>query len=234
MSEKDIKTKPQTTTKSVKNAPKSVEHSAKQAVKDIKIFDGSSYVVGLDLINATTSTCTSENIDSLCDLYAKFKDGTFDSLFSDGTSFENSQIKELASLLNTLANNPLFSSPKANKTYSLFTELMSSIIFKINMASRVTGSNDEIIARNLLLPLVNNINFIAIDSEVDDWGAEIDKDDVSSDYKSAIEKAGNSEILRILTLLKVLSVNSLTLNGLNDIASLSSSAISLKIQEYIS
>ena len=33
---KDIKTKPQTTTKSVKNAPKSVEHSAKQAVKDIK------------------------------------------------------------------------------------------------------------------------------------------------------------------------------------------------------
>ena len=36
MSEKDIKTKPQTTTKSVKNAPKSVEHSAKQAVKDIK------------------------------------------------------------------------------------------------------------------------------------------------------------------------------------------------------
>ena len=36
MSEKDIKVKPQTTTKSVKNAPKSVEHSAKQAVKDIK------------------------------------------------------------------------------------------------------------------------------------------------------------------------------------------------------
>jgi len=36
LSEKDIKTKPQTTTKSVKNAPKSVEHSAKQAVKDIK------------------------------------------------------------------------------------------------------------------------------------------------------------------------------------------------------
>ena len=33
---KDIKTKPQTTTKAVKNAPKSVEHSAKQAVKDIK------------------------------------------------------------------------------------------------------------------------------------------------------------------------------------------------------
>ena len=33
---KDIKTKPQTTTKSVKNAPKSVEHSAKGAVKDIK------------------------------------------------------------------------------------------------------------------------------------------------------------------------------------------------------
>ena len=33
---KDIKTKPQTTTKSVKNAPKSVEHSAKQAFKDIK------------------------------------------------------------------------------------------------------------------------------------------------------------------------------------------------------
>ena len=36
MSEKDIKTKPQTTTKTVKNAPKSVEHSAKTAVKDIK------------------------------------------------------------------------------------------------------------------------------------------------------------------------------------------------------
>ena len=36
MSEKDIKIKPQTTTKAVKNAPKSVEHSAKQAVKDIK------------------------------------------------------------------------------------------------------------------------------------------------------------------------------------------------------
>lgn len=36
MSEKDIKTKPQTTTKAVKNAPKSVEHSAKTAVKDIK------------------------------------------------------------------------------------------------------------------------------------------------------------------------------------------------------
>ena len=36
MSEKDIKVKPQTTTKSVKNAPKSMEHSAKQAVKDIK------------------------------------------------------------------------------------------------------------------------------------------------------------------------------------------------------
>ena len=36
MSEKDIKVKPQTTTKAVKNAPKSVEHSAKQAVKDIK------------------------------------------------------------------------------------------------------------------------------------------------------------------------------------------------------
>ena len=36
MSEKDIKTKPQTTTKSVKNAPKSVEHSAKQAAWDIK------------------------------------------------------------------------------------------------------------------------------------------------------------------------------------------------------
>ena len=33
---KDIKTKPQTTTKAVKNAPKSVEHSTKQAVKDIK------------------------------------------------------------------------------------------------------------------------------------------------------------------------------------------------------
>ena len=33
---KDIKTKPQTTTKAVKNAPKSVEHSAKQAVRDIK------------------------------------------------------------------------------------------------------------------------------------------------------------------------------------------------------
>ena len=33
---KDVKTKPQTTTKSVKNAPKSVEHSAKTAVKDIK------------------------------------------------------------------------------------------------------------------------------------------------------------------------------------------------------
>ena len=33
---KDIKTKPQTTTKAVINAPKSVEHSAKQAVKDIK------------------------------------------------------------------------------------------------------------------------------------------------------------------------------------------------------
>ena len=33
---KDIKTKPQTTTKSVKNAPKSVEHSAKEAVRDIK------------------------------------------------------------------------------------------------------------------------------------------------------------------------------------------------------
>ena len=196
-----------------------------KAVKDIKIFDGSSCVVGLDLINATTSTCTSENIDSLCDLYAKFKDGTFDTLFSDGSSFTNDEIKELASLLNTLANNPLFSSPKANKTYSLFTELMSAIIFKINMASRVTGSNDEDIARDLLLPLVNNINFIAIDSELDGWGTEIDKDNVSFSYKSAIEKAGNSEILRILTLLKVLSVNSLTLNGLNDIASLSSSAI---------
>ena len=36
MSEKDIKIKPQTTTKSVKNAPKSVEHSAKQAAWDIK------------------------------------------------------------------------------------------------------------------------------------------------------------------------------------------------------
>lgn len=36
MSEKDIKVKPQTTTKAVKNAPKSVEHSAKTAVKDIK------------------------------------------------------------------------------------------------------------------------------------------------------------------------------------------------------
>lgn len=36
MSEKDIKVKPQTTTKSVKNAPKSVEHSAKQAAWDIK------------------------------------------------------------------------------------------------------------------------------------------------------------------------------------------------------
>ena len=33
---KDIKTKPQTTTKSVKNAPKSVEHSAKQAAKQAK------------------------------------------------------------------------------------------------------------------------------------------------------------------------------------------------------
>ena len=197
-----------------------------KAVKDIKIFDdGSSYVVGLDLINATTSTCTSENIDSLCDLYAKFKDGTFDTLFSDGSSFTNDEIKELASLLNTLANNPLFSSPKANKTYSLFTELMSSIIFKINMASRVTGSNDKNIARNLLLPLVDNINFIAIDSEIDGWGTEIDKDDVSFSYKSAIEKADNSEILRILTLLKVLSANSLTLSGLDNITSLSSSAI---------
>lgn len=198
-----------------------------KAVKDIKIFEGSTYVVSLDLINATTSTCTSENIDSLCDLYAKFKDGTFDSLFSDGTSFTNTQIKELASLLNSLANNPLFSSPKANKTYSLFTELMSAIIFKINMASRVTGSNDESVARNLLLPLVDNINFIAIDSEIDGWGTEIDKDDVSFNYnyKSAIEKAGNSEILRILTLLKVLSANSLTLSGLDNITSLSSSAI---------
>ena len=36
MSKKDIKVKPQTTTKAVKNAPKSVEHSTKQAVKDIK------------------------------------------------------------------------------------------------------------------------------------------------------------------------------------------------------
>ena len=36
MSEKDIKIKPQTTTKSVKNAPKSVEHTAKQAAWDIK------------------------------------------------------------------------------------------------------------------------------------------------------------------------------------------------------
>ena len=36
MSEKDIKVKPQTTTKSVKNAPKSVEHSAKTAAWDIK------------------------------------------------------------------------------------------------------------------------------------------------------------------------------------------------------
>ena len=36
MSEKDIKVKPQTTTKVVKNAPKSVEHSAKQAAWDIK------------------------------------------------------------------------------------------------------------------------------------------------------------------------------------------------------
>ena len=35
MSEKDIKVKPQTTTKAVKNAPKSVEHSAKQAVGDM-------------------------------------------------------------------------------------------------------------------------------------------------------------------------------------------------------
>ena len=33
---KDVKTKPQTTTKAVKNAPKSIEHSAKQAVWDIK------------------------------------------------------------------------------------------------------------------------------------------------------------------------------------------------------
>lgn len=33
---KEIKTKPQTTTKAVKNAPKSVDHSAKTAVKDIK------------------------------------------------------------------------------------------------------------------------------------------------------------------------------------------------------
>ena len=33
---KDVKTKPQTTTKSVKNAPKSVEHSAKTAAWDIK------------------------------------------------------------------------------------------------------------------------------------------------------------------------------------------------------
>ena len=102
---------------------------------------------------------------------------------------------------------------------------MSAIIFKINMASRVTGSNDEDIARDLLLPLVNNINFIAIDSEIDGWGTEIDKDDVSFNYKSAIEKAGDSEILRILTLLRVLSANSLTLNGLNDITNLSSSAI---------
>ena len=36
MSEKDIKVKPQITTKSVKNAPKSVEHSAKTAAWDIK------------------------------------------------------------------------------------------------------------------------------------------------------------------------------------------------------
>ena len=36
MSEKDIKVKPQTTTKSVKNAPKSMEHSAKTAAWDIK------------------------------------------------------------------------------------------------------------------------------------------------------------------------------------------------------
>ena len=36
MSEKDIKTKPQATTKSVKNAPKAADRFAKEAVKDIK------------------------------------------------------------------------------------------------------------------------------------------------------------------------------------------------------
>ena len=36
MSEKDIKTKPKTTTKAVQNAPKAADRSAKEAVKDIK------------------------------------------------------------------------------------------------------------------------------------------------------------------------------------------------------
>ena len=36
MSEKDIKTKPKTTTKAVQNAPKAADRFAKEAVKDIK------------------------------------------------------------------------------------------------------------------------------------------------------------------------------------------------------
>ena len=36
MSEKDIKTKPKSTTKSVQNAPKSVSRSPAETVKDIK------------------------------------------------------------------------------------------------------------------------------------------------------------------------------------------------------
>ena len=36
MSEKDIKTKPKTTTKAVQNTPKAADRFAKQAVKDVK------------------------------------------------------------------------------------------------------------------------------------------------------------------------------------------------------
>lgn len=114
MSEKDIKTKPQTTTKSVKNAPKSVEHSAKQAVKDIKTVARDTLVK--NAIDKQLDTRQSEQPQRAEVEATEQVENTYysavDTVYQKGKHFAESKLKQHRQQVKTRQNSDMPNTPQ--------------------------------------------------------------------------------------------------------------------------
>lgn len=116
MNEKDIKTKPQTTTKAVKNVPKSVEHSAKTTAGDIKNVAKDTLVKNAIEKQADTRQNSEPNRAEV--EATKQVENTYysavDTVYQKGKSFAENKLKERKQQVKTKENADIPKAPQAD------------------------------------------------------------------------------------------------------------------------
>ena len=114
MSEKDIKTKPKTTTKAVQNAPKAADRSAKEAVKDIKTV--SKDVIIKNTIDKQLDTRQSEQPQRAEVEATEQVENTYysavDTVYQKGEHFAENKLKQHRQQVKTRQNSDMPNTPQ--------------------------------------------------------------------------------------------------------------------------